>query len=103
LPIDDTLDKYLCSVVRSEEFCDNCDESFMQLYYHTPLGSVILKLFDKLKESIKSQYPTLPAGYVKAYIFGGAAMHIYTNARSSHDVDTDWNASLKLDTDLVSS
>jgi hypothetical protein len=73
----------------------------MQLYYHTPLGSAILKLFDKIKQSIKSQYPTLPAGYVKAYIFGGAAVHIYTNARTSHDVDTDWNASLKLDTDLT--
>lgn len=73
----------------------------MQLYNHTPLGTAILRLFDKLKESIILQYSSLPAGHLKAYIFGGAAMHIYTNARYSHDVDTDLSVQLKLDTDII--
>jgi len=74
----------------------------MQFDNNTPLCTATFKLFDKLKESILSQYPTLTAGYVKAYIFGGTAMHFYTHERYSHDVDTGFNVSqLNIDTDIV--
>jgi len=58
----------------------------MQFDNNTPLCIATFKLFDKLKESIISQYPTLSSGHVKAYIFGGVAMHFYTHERYSHDV-----------------
>jgi hypothetical protein len=70
----------------------------MKLYERTSLSIAITKLFDKLKEEITKQYPSLPAGHVKAYIFGGAAVHIYTNARYSGDVDAQLDALIQLNT-----
>jgi hypothetical protein len=71
------------------------------LYKYTPLGQAILKLFTHLRQALITQYPSLAAGQVKAYLFGGAAMHLYTNARSSSDVDAQLDARIRLDTDIV--
>jgi chromosome segregation and condensation protein ScpB len=68
----------------------------MKIYDQTPLSLAITKLFDKIKEEISRQYPSLPAGQVKAYIFGGAAVHVYTNARYSADIDAQLDALIEL-------
>lgn len=77
------------------------DPSQLILRLHTPLGIAILKLFDGLRQSTILHNNPLPAGHVKAYIFGGAAMHIYTSGRYSNDVDIDLNAEVELDADIV--
>jgi hypothetical protein len=66
--------------------------------YNTPLSVAIAELFSKIREKIDEEYPSLPAGQVKAYIFGGAAIHIYTNARYSKDVDAQLDARIPLET-----
>jgi hypothetical protein len=71
------------------------------LYTFTPLGKAILKLFNQLEAQIKQRYPDLPDGYVKVYIFGGAAVHLYTNLRMSHDIDAEFTCYLEIDTDII--
>jgi hypothetical protein len=43
----------------------------------------------------------LPAGSVKAYVFGGCAIHLYTNARGSNDLDAELEAAKKLNIESV--
>ncbi len=38
----------------------------------------------------------LPAGSIKAFIFGGCALHIHTNARGSNDLDVELEAARHL-------
>ncbi|MEI8633591.1 DUF6036 family nucleotidyltransferase [Vibrio sp. PP-XX7] len=46
---------------------------------------------------IEEKHGDLPAGSIKAYVFGGCAVHLYTNARGSNDLDAELNAANKLD------
>lgn len=66
------------------------------LYTQTPLAQAIFELFADLVQSIKNKHKNLGAGSIKAYIFGGCAVHIYTNARGSNDLDAEINAARKL-------
>ena len=64
----------------------------MQLYKNTEFGKAVQKLFKSLNE-IADEYEgdqKYADGQFKAYIFGGAAVHIYTNHRSSRDVDVEF-------------
>ena len=53
------------------------------------MGKAVLKMFSQLGEKASLLYPDLEPGSVKAFVFGGAAVHLYTNARGSHDVDAE--------------
>lgn len=72
-----------------------------ELFIDTPLSKAIFELFEGLEDSLRAKYDELPSGVVKAYIFGGCAVHIYTNARGSNDLDTEFEASRQLDLDSV--
>jgi len=64
----------------------------MKLYKNTEFGKAVQKLFRSLNE-IADDHGSDQAyidGQFKAYIFGGAAVHMYTNHRSSHDVDVEF-------------
>lgn len=73
----------------------------MKLYRETPLTQAVLKLFEQLSRIAEDEYEDLEPGSVKAYVFGGAAVHIYTNSRGSHDVDVEFDALPKLESDDV--
>ncbi len=60
------------------------------LYLETPLSLAILRFFGHLTEDILTQ--TSKPGSVKAYLFGGCALHIHTNARGSNDIDVEFNS-----------
>lgn len=68
-----------------------------QLFTDTPLSKAIFELFSGLEEALTATYEQLPSGVIKAYIFGGCAVHIYTNARGSNDLDAELQASKQLD------
>ncbi|KKK65726.1 hypothetical protein LCGC14_2971250 [marine sediment metagenome] len=70
--------------------------SDMELYTSTPMGAAVIKMFSKLNEAAELLYPEAERGSVRAYIFGGAAVHIYTKARGSHDVDAEIQGADKL-------
>ncbi len=77
-------------------------QSNIRLHTDTPFGAAIVELFDELTKEFNVRYPSLEAGYVKAYVFGGAAMHLYTREHSySNDVDTDFDRQIQVDTDIV--
>lgn len=64
----------------------------------TPFAKAIFELFTQLEELIQTQ--TNEPGACRAYLFGGCAVHIHTNARGSSDVDVELEAmkkGLKLD------
>ncbi|EJL6339771.1 hypothetical protein IG528_17555 [Vibrio cholerae] len=67
------------------------------LHTETPLAKAIFELFDDLAQLIEEKHGDLPAGSIKAYVFGGCAVHLYTNARGSNDLDAELNAANKLD------
>ncbi|ELA9712431.1 hypothetical protein RG007_000022 [Vibrio parahaemolyticus] len=67
------------------------------LHTETPLAKAIFELFDDLAQLIEEKHRDLPAGSIKAYVFGGCAVHLYTNARGSNDLDAELNAANKLD------
>ncbi|MGL0953214.1 DUF6036 family nucleotidyltransferase [Vibrio vulnificus] len=67
------------------------------LHTETPLAKAIFELFDGLAQLIEEKHGDLPAGSIKAYVFGGCAVHLYTNARGSNDLDAELNAANKLD------
>lgn len=60
------------------------------LHIDTPLSLAIFRFFDYLREDILKN--TSKPGSVKAYIFGGCALHIHTNARGSNDIDVEFNS-----------
>ncbi|RZG49069.1 DUF6036 family nucleotidyltransferase [Acinetobacter wuhouensis] len=64
----------------------------MEIFTHSPMSKAILKLFLELENYISTNHQNLPHGAVKAYIFGGCAFHIHTNARGSNDVDAEIQA-----------
>ena len=53
----------------------------------TPLGLAILRLFGDLGERLAERH--LPRDAVRAYLFGGCAVHIYAAARTTSEVNVD--------------
>ncbi|MEG0344796.1 MAG: DUF6036 family nucleotidyltransferase [Acinetobacter sp.] len=64
----------------------------MDLFTDSPISKAILKLFQELENYISKNHKNLPHGAVKAFIFGGCAFHIHTNARGSNDIDAEIQA-----------
>lgn len=60
------------------------------LFTETPLSKAIFSFFSYIERDIK-QLTSKPGSY-RAYIFGGCAFHIHTNARGSNDIDVEFNA-----------
>lgn len=60
------------------------------LYLDTPLSQAVFRFFNHLEADILES--TSAPGSVKAYIFGGCALHIHTNARGSNDIDVEFNS-----------
>lgn len=67
-------------------------------YPNTPMAKAIIRLFDALEALLVSR--DLPDGCIRAYIFGGAAVHIYTVSRSSSDVDVEFQPSKMSDKEI---
>lgn len=60
----------------------------MDLYLNTPMSKAIFDLLSQLNDEIESRMKNATkAGSVKAYVFGGCAVHMFTNARGSNDLD----------------
>lgn len=71
----------------------------MNLYTDTPLASAIFELFEKFNEKLVIHLnETQTHGAIKAFIFGGCAIHLFTNVRGSDDVDIEISSAKKLDT-----
>lgn len=64
----------------------------MTIYSNSPITIAILKLFQELENYILKNHKNLRHGAVKAFIFGGCAFHIHTNARGSNDIDAEIQA-----------
>ena len=64
----------------------------MTIYSNSPITIAILKLFQELENYVSKNHKNLPNGAVKAFIFGGCAFHIHTNARGSNDIDAEIQA-----------
>lgn len=74
----------------------------MELFLDTPLSKAVFELLKQLNDEIESQIiDTDKAGLVTVYIFGGCAVHMYTNARGSNDLDVEVEAAEKLDVDSL--
>lgn len=56
------------------------------LYTNTPFSKAVFELFDGLAEQLAEHGYQTP-GCCKAFIFGGCAMHLHTNIRTSSDLD----------------
>ncbi len=65
------------------------------LYLNTPLAKAVLKFFNRAEEDLSKQ--KLHPGSIKAYLFGGCAMHILTNSRGSGDIDVEFSAARHID------
>ena len=63
----------------------------------TPLAKAILDAAREMNESVKDQVENAQPGGVKAYVFGGAAVHIYTKVRGSADIDVEHDAAGMVD------
>ncbi len=64
----------------------------MNIHNDSPITIAILKLFKELEDWLIQHHENLPNGAVKAFIFGGCAFHIHTNARGSNDIDAEIQA-----------
>lgn len=60
-----------------------------QLRVDTPMAGAIKQFFSMLDDDLAAQGCT-PGSSIKAVIFGGAAVHMYTAYRPSSDVDTEF-------------
>lgn len=67
-----------------------------QLHTETPLAKAIFELFGNFEAALRHVAGDLPAGSIKAFIFGGCALHIHTNARGSNDLDVELEAARHL-------
>ena len=67
------------------------------LYTHTPMGEAIIKAMAEVNAEIVELVDDAEPGTFKAYIFGGAALHIHTNARGSNDIDVEFTAARKIE------
>ncbi|PPC77915.1 hypothetical protein C4K68_07670 [Pokkaliibacter plantistimulans] len=61
------------------------------------MGKAILEALAQMNDSIAEQIANAQPGSYSAYIFGGAALHIHTNARGSADIDVELSAGRYLD------
>jgi len=64
--------------------------SYNSLFLDTPLSKAVLKFFNHIEGDVLQR--TSQPGAIKAYIFGGCAFHIHTNARGSNDIDVEFNS-----------
>ncbi len=55
----------------------------------TPMYRAILQLFANLAEDLAAR--DLPEHSVRAYVFGGCAVHMHTQSRASSDVDVEFD------------
>jgi len=60
------------------------------LYLDTPLTKALFRFFSSLEQDLRKESPA--DGAIRAYIFGGCALHIHTNARGSNDIDVEFNS-----------
>lgn len=60
------------------------------LFLDTPLSMAVFKFFGHLETDILET--TSRPGSIKAYLFGGCALHIHTNARGSNDIDVEFSS-----------
>lgn len=66
------------------------------------MGQAILNSMAQVNDSITEQISNAQPGAYKAYVFGGAAVHIHTNHRGSADIDVELSAVKHLDlSDIV--
>lgn len=82
----------------------NIDNKYegVSLYTETNLSKAIVELLSQVDDRIaKYLFTEEKAGSIKAYIFGGCAVHLYTNARGSNDLDVEFEAIDKLDLNEV--
>jgi len=56
-----------------------------QIHLETPLTLAVVRLFERVMPLLAGK----EAGALRAYIFGGCALHMLTNARGSADVDAE--------------
>ncbi|RDL42752.1 hypothetical protein DN730_18200 [Marinomonas piezotolerans] len=73
----------------------------LNIHTDTPLAQALLELFNEVAEIALEQVPELTPHSIKAYVLGGCAVHIYTNARGSNDVDAELEASKLINTNQV--
>ncbi len=72
-----------------------------ELHKETPLSKAIFELLHEIKEITEATQQGLPAGAIRAFIFGGCAVHIYTNARGSNDLDVELESVKGLDLNSI--
>lgn len=61
-----------------------------KLYMDTPLSKAVMRFFTHVENDILKT--TNKPGAVKAYLFGGCALHIHTKARGSNDIDVEFSS-----------
>ncbi|OJS98108.1 hypothetical protein BEE62_17580 [Marinobacter nauticus] len=61
-----------------------------EIYRDTPMAKAIFEMFDNLANFLEDR--GAKPGSCKAYIFGGCALHLHTNARGSSDLDIELEA-----------
>lgn len=67
------------------------------IYTDTPMAKAIFEMFDNLADFLKGR--GAKPGSCKAYIFGGCALHLHTNARGSSDLDIELEAMERISPD----
>jgi len=68
-----------------------------KLFTNTPMGRAIIEAMFEVNAVISEQVADAEPGTYRAYIFGGAALHIHTNARGSSDIDVELQAAQALE------
>jgi hypothetical protein len=72
-----------------------------KLFTNTPMGRAIIDAMLEVNAAISEQVADAEPGTYRAYIFGGAALHIHTNARGSSDIDVEIQAAQALELDDI--
>lgn len=68
-----------------------------EIYRDTPMAKAIFEMFDNLADFLEDR--GAKPGSCKAYIFGGCALHLHTNARGSSDLDIELEAMERISPD----
>ena len=68
-----------------------------KIYTDTPMAKAIFEMFDNLGDYLVLH--GAKPGSCKAYIFGGCALHLHTNARGRSDLDVELEAIEKISRD----
>lgn len=64
--------------------------SAKRLHLDTPLAKALFKFFHHVEQDVVRAGAA--PGVIRAYIFGGCAVHIHTNSRGSNDIDVEFNS-----------